>query len=881
MADVQVQEEETAPVRTHAPGCNQSYARIEHLERHIKTHTDPAGYTCKECGKSFARSDVLRRHTKIHSREATAPGEGGGTAKRVSQACQSCATAKPCERCNKLKRSCEYDTGQSSASSTREPKRARMQSQSVELENPTFDLQVDANPNQGDPNVESPAAAGSNTILDSLLSLVLQQQPAGTTTLEDDLSNAFFLPTDDNMFWSQFLQSPSASLPSPVHLEPAPPSVQHDEAASPPPSSTPSYRPRILITAAGMPSRHGSPHPEVGPAGEEGELDPGTASTGGRSTAADAAAHAAASASSAWPLIWNPTGHESSVRLDREASMSILATPIAPASGAGPSLPKCDEQLRIALLETLRFAQLSDDEYHALYGTLSRIPLPVFDLLLSLYFGHFHPLIPFLHVPTFNPKKTLGQLLLILLGIGAVYAPISGALQLGRVLVEVARRGVERLINRDNRLARSLPIAQAQMLWAVLRWTGSGRTMELAAVFQSVHTTMLRQQRVFEDSQSRMPVDNSPAAQWSAFITNEERRRTAMACYLLDGEAAVLLRTAPCMNGSELKTLLPCDESLWTAPNAEAWLEAKANVRDPVAIPVVLKLLSSDSATPLPAAINLSPFGAHVLVQALHLNLHHVQQLRKSGVSSHADLITTHVRRSLGRLARGTDEFTPRFGANGGLQSQDDPALYAAPRAWYHLGQIATYIPLEELDGVARKAGDGEAQRAREHWVKWMREHSEQARVLALHAGQLLRTLRDFPTHGTYEPATLLYATLVLYLYARSVEKPRSSWKLAATPPHPSSSAAMPAHPPAGPNAFYLDTSLDDPSSFTAFGGTAVITLPSAPGSLELEGDEAARITLRAAVEVLAARPVWRVGRTFIAVLGKMLAREGEAGLGA
>lgn len=190
------------------------------------------------------------------------------------------------------------------------------------------------------------------------------------------------------------------------------------------------------------------------------------------------------------------------------------------------------------------------------------------------------------------------------------------------------------------------------MLWAVLRWTGSGRcvpfaealsltprltlspaprTMELAAVFQSVHTTMLRQQRVFEDSQSRMPVDNSPAAQWSAFITNEERRRTAMACYraslstpfltrtvssnrylsaVLDGEAAVLLRTAPCMNGSELKTLLPCDESLWTAPNAEAWLEAEANVRDPVAIPVVLKLLSSDSATPLPAAINLSPFGA-------------------------------------------------------------------------------------------------------------------------------------------------------------------------------------------------------------------------------------------------------------------------------
>jgi hypothetical protein len=37
-----------------------------------------------------------------------------------------------------------------------------------------------------------------------------------------------------------------------------------------------------------------------------------------------------------------------------------------------------DEDVRIALLETLRFAQLSDDEYHALYRTLARIPLSIF-----------------------------------------------------------------------------------------------------------------------------------------------------------------------------------------------------------------------------------------------------------------------------------------------------------------------------------------------------------------------------------------------------------------------------------------------------------------------------------------------------------------------
>ncbi|ORY86671.1 fungal-specific transcription factor domain-domain-containing protein [Leucosporidium creatinivorum] len=349
-----------------------------------------------------------------------------------------------------------------------------------------------------------------------------------------------------------------------------------------------------------MPSRHGSPRLEGDQAEDEEEQHlmegSGTGSSvGGRSAAATSKSGGGA----AWPKAWEPTGHESAVRLDPSASFSLLALP--------------------------KFSQLSDDEYHALYGTVARIPLPVFDLLLSLYFSHFHPLLPLLHVPSFNPKKTLGQLLLIILGIGAVYAPIPGALQLGRVLVEVARRGIEHLINRDNRLARSLPIVRflsrffrKASPFANTRRGLAGlrahsylyRTVELAEVFRSVHTTMLRRQRVFDESGLRSAHDESPIAQWSAFIANEERRRTAMACYLLEGEVACLLHLPLSINSSELQTLLPCSEALWNAPNAEAWLQLKANTTEPVTIPFVTKLLTSDSSLSIPATISLSPFGA-------------------------------------------------------------------------------------------------------------------------------------------------------------------------------------------------------------------------------------------------------------------------------
>ena len=84
----------------------------------------------------------------------------------------------------------------------------------------------------------------------------------------------------------------------------------------------------------------------------------------------------------------------------------------------------------------------------------------------------------------------------MLLGIGAVHAPLPGALQLGLVLLEVGRRGVEHLTNKDNRLARSLPMTQALTLWSVIKWAGSARNLELSEVFRGTYTTQIRRLHV-------------------------------------------------------------------------------------------------------------------------------------------------------------------------------------------------------------------------------------------------------------------------------------------------------------------------------------------------------------------------------------------------
>lgn len=106
-------------------GCNSSYARIEHLERHNRTHTG-LKYICEVCSKGFGRSDVLRRHKKIHGRAE----DGGKGSKRALKACQACSSSKlkcdgepTCKRCSEAGILCVYGTG----SSSRETKRVRLE----------------------------------------------------------------------------------------------------------------------------------------------------------------------------------------------------------------------------------------------------------------------------------------------------------------------------------------------------------------------------------------------------------------------------------------------------------------------------------------------------------------------------------------------------------------------------------------------------------------------------------------------------------------------------------------------------------------------------------------------------------------------------------
>jgi len=50
--------------------CQRPFRRLEHLKRHVRTHTRERPYLCGQCGRSFSRQDNLLQHIRTHSRNS-------------------------------------------------------------------------------------------------------------------------------------------------------------------------------------------------------------------------------------------------------------------------------------------------------------------------------------------------------------------------------------------------------------------------------------------------------------------------------------------------------------------------------------------------------------------------------------------------------------------------------------------------------------------------------------------------------------------------------------------------------------------------------------------------------------------------------------------
>lgn len=64
------------PQKSHScpiPMCGRLFKRLEHLKRHVRTHTQERPYICGLCSKAFSRSDNLAQHRRTHETNPDGP----------------------------------------------------------------------------------------------------------------------------------------------------------------------------------------------------------------------------------------------------------------------------------------------------------------------------------------------------------------------------------------------------------------------------------------------------------------------------------------------------------------------------------------------------------------------------------------------------------------------------------------------------------------------------------------------------------------------------------------------------------------------------------------------------------------------------------------
>ncbi|KAJ4033550.1 hypothetical protein NW763_014424 [Fusarium oxysporum] len=94
--------------------CHRQFSRFEHLKRHTQTHTDTRAIKCTHCNRRFSRKDAAQRHERLHERQAP-EGVQNSTASSLRRTCTPCSKSRikcsggtPCTYCAVRNFVCSY-----------------------------------------------------------------------------------------------------------------------------------------------------------------------------------------------------------------------------------------------------------------------------------------------------------------------------------------------------------------------------------------------------------------------------------------------------------------------------------------------------------------------------------------------------------------------------------------------------------------------------------------------------------------------------------------------------------------------------------------------------------------------------------------------------
>ncbi|KAF9733976.1 C6 transcription factor [Paraphaeosphaeria minitans] len=582
--------------------CKRSFIRVDHLMRHVRSHTKQRPYVCPTCSKCFARVDLLKRHVANHASDTGKKRSRRDISRmsRVGQACEECSKShlkcedeKPCRRCRQKNLTCCLSTAAQEELDA---------AQELGAAQDLLDLSNDLESRSPHPHAtqQTPSQHHSESTVDEAIMVAQQKVPQAWDNMqgmEPNFTDVVLGASQEPESLPMFMQNPAMSYSEgspgdafiPDFLRYMPP-VETSLSGYATPRGLAEHNFNWDIDFSGIDLalfdqslmhesvqhdsfRHDGPPvaPAAAATTSDQHLQNGTAD----SAAAD---RAKAFDRSLWRYM--PRSKTNPVT----AGESNLAFAGGESEGQSPALipPRNITSERLSYTTRDRFLALviegssKENSKRIASGFPS---LGLLDGMIQIFFTS--PSVnagSCFHLPTFSSAKIKPLLLVCVVAAGAFSAPDELLRKLGQALHEVARVSMAKSIDEDNSNIRDIQYLQMQLLLCEIgMWSGVSRKMEISESFLQPPVTMLRRGGWFSRSVWKKiyptPDDEGPVLQkkWKEWVLQESWLRLVYRYFEFDRQSSMALLKPPLISYAEMNLPLPHSDALWQAPSAPAW----------------------------------------------------------------------------------------------------------------------------------------------------------------------------------------------------------------------------------------------------------------------------------------------------------------------
>ncbi|GES65089.1 C6 transcription factor RegA [Aspergillus terreus] len=514
--------------------CSQSFTRIDHLGRHVRSHTQEKPYRCSVCNKRFGRVDLLSRHSALHNprRDTTALKRRNGVnvaSSRASKACEACAVdhlrcddEKPCRRCQRRAIPCTL------------PGSPVRQIAQAPIAVPGDDGPVETN---------GPQDAELQVIVDA--QQPLDQQDASASSIQPPPDTCMLLPDVDESLQYEYPVSRGELVNFGLEM-----SLDLSVLDL---SFLDSYNTRAPFEYEAATVSTTEPLLD---ATEGGATETEQAAKEDRSTQRIRWRFVPVARDNGYAehgnlLLSGQNGHD-------DTPQSLLNVQPCPDSDDG-------DYVTLASRDKILSIVLSQMPKPFLFNAAS-FPSP--ELLDRL--ARYH-----LSVRFASPNEWIHK---AMAAAGALLTPDPALRKLGYAMQEVLRHQLPAVYESDNTLIKDLELQQAFLIdLEIGLWSGNSRKMELCESRRHTLITIIRRRGLFDAARypriSVHPNDSGQSleSKWKLWVRAESKKRLVYRLWKHDTQCSTVLLTGPLISYAELSLPLPCCPRLWNALNAEQW----------------------------------------------------------------------------------------------------------------------------------------------------------------------------------------------------------------------------------------------------------------------------------------------------------------------